>query len=83
MIVTMYFLFAGDACYPSGCALDFRGVFTSIEEAKESVNLNKEDWAHIALFDKGKLIVVAHNNGGETCVGKNYWIDGDTSVRSN
>lgn len=47
----MYYLFVGYDYYPSGGQNDLRGVFSSVEEAKENLKNNCEnyygDWAHI------------------------------------
>ena len=71
----LFFVFQGDSYYPVGGARDFVGSFPTLEEAKASVKFDgRSDWRHIAALRDGKLVVVAHDGGGETCVGKGKWV---------
>ena len=53
-----YLLFAGDDYYPAGGMDDFRGVFDSVQLAKEHQETNGWNWAHVAMLDETGLRVV-------------------------
>ena len=52
-----YLLFAGHDYYPSGGALDFRGSFDTVDEAKAAVAADTMiEWAHVCIAtDDGEL----------------------------
>lgn len=59
----MYYLFAGDAYYPGGGAIDFLGRFDTIEEAHRALNrrMGTYDWWHITDADMN--ILETQNDG--------------------
>lgn len=46
----MFFVFAGYNWYPSGGAKDFKGIFGTIDLAKDWCIENPHDWCQIAVL---------------------------------
>ncbi len=52
-----YMLFAGDNYYPAGGFLDFKGFYSSIEDARHAATfLGEYDWYHIVCTDKFTIV---------------------------
>ena len=54
----MFILFTGDSYYPCGGWNDYRGVYVSLEQAKESFEKehSKCDWAHIVDISTHEIV---------------------------
>lgn len=58
----MFHLFAGSAFYPEGGMADYTGSYSTIDEAKSNIISElpyKHDWAHVATFIDGRMLIVA------------------------
>ena len=76
----IWFLFAGDNCYPFGGAGDFKGVFTTKEDAKAAFVPRYGRWAHVVRFDGNEFIVKSsehwQDEGSDTFPRKPGWFSG-------
>lgn len=51
-----YLLFAGDQYYPCGGWNDFRGGFSSIEDARDATRDKDFDWWHVIDIQTGQRV---------------------------